>query len=143
MALDSCFVQAGFTAAVWLQPEPSSPQADTVELTAYFFKLIAAFTSRSCSALQTGQVHCRTASGKASSLSGFVCLWSRRLARLGEPSPYVCGSSHPYGARVVGKTRPAPCGLWGLGAQGVAALVSEGQGASHRRGALSMRGFAP
>jgi transposase len=60
--------------------------------------------------------------------------WVRRLSRLGEPSPHVSGASHPYGARVVGKTRPAPCGLWGLGAQGVAALVRDGHGASHGRG---------
>ena len=33
--------------------------------------------------------------------------------------------------RVVGKTRPGPCGLWDVGTQGVAALVSYGHGAAH------------
>lgn len=33
LALNSCFTEAGFTPEL-LEPEPSSPQADTVELTA-------------------------------------------------------------------------------------------------------------
>ncbi len=34
LALDSCFIEAGFTLILQSRPEPSSPQAFTVELTA-------------------------------------------------------------------------------------------------------------
>lgn len=37
MLLDSCFTKAGFVPVLRPEPEPSSPQADTVELTAKLF----------------------------------------------------------------------------------------------------------
>ena len=46
LLLDSCFTEAGFVLILRPEPEPSSPQADTVELTAIFLKFIAALTSR-------------------------------------------------------------------------------------------------
>ena len=55
--LTSCFVEAGFAPVLRPEPEPASPQADAVELTARFFKLIAAFTSRSWSVPHSGHVH--------------------------------------------------------------------------------------
>ena len=50
----------------WSEPLP--PQAKTVELTAQFFKLIAALMSRSCCARQPGQVHVLIANDSVSSL---------------------------------------------------------------------------
>ena len=68
LLLDSCFTETGFVLSLRPKPEPSSPQADTVELTARFLKLMAAFTSRSWFAPHFGQTHSRTTKGKASSL---------------------------------------------------------------------------
>lgn len=44
LLLDSCFTEAGFVLSLYARPEPSSPQADTVELTAKFLKLIPVST---------------------------------------------------------------------------------------------------
>jgi hypothetical protein len=49
-------------------PKRRSEHADTVELTASCFRLIAALMSRSCSVVQTRPVHCRIDNGKVSSL---------------------------------------------------------------------------
>ncbi len=57
LPLSSCFAGAGFTLRSRARPAPSPPQADTVELTAMFFKLIAALMSRSCVMPHAAQVH--------------------------------------------------------------------------------------
>jgi hypothetical protein len=64
--LGSCFNEAGFTRVSRLKPEPISPQADAVELTARFLRFFAAFTSRSWCAPQDGQSHSRTDNARAS-----------------------------------------------------------------------------
>src|SRR3990167_7486030 len=65
LLVDSCFIDGSFTVLTEPPPEPLSPQADTANPAAMFLKLIAAFTSRSCSAPQ-GQAQERIESGRDS-----------------------------------------------------------------------------
>src|ERR1700730_2289322 len=56
---DSCFTKAGFVPVARPEPEPSSPQAETVELTASFARLRAALMSLSWHVPQAEQTHSR------------------------------------------------------------------------------------
>jgi hypothetical protein len=67
LPLDSCFAGAGFVPYLRTAPAPSPSQADTVELTAMFLRLIAAFRSRSLCAPQAGQTHFRICSASCAS----------------------------------------------------------------------------
>ena len=40
LLFSSCFIEAGFVPLRRAEPEPSSPQADTVELTAFAFAMV-------------------------------------------------------------------------------------------------------
>ena len=40
LLFSSCFIEAGFVPLRRVEPEPSSPQADTVELTAFAFAMV-------------------------------------------------------------------------------------------------------
>lgn len=57
-----CFIEAGFTRDLHPEPEPSSPQAEAVELTAKFLRFTAALMSRPYFAPHP-QAHPRTESG--------------------------------------------------------------------------------
>src|SRR6516164_553476 len=60
---DSCFIATSFTLGMRPpKPELVAPQAVAGELSANCFRLIAAFSSRSCRAPQLAHVHSRSSS---------------------------------------------------------------------------------
>ncbi len=107
MALTSCFAGGGFALALPPGPAPFPPQADTVELTASCFKLMAALPSRSCEVWHAGHVQPRTNSGRLSNTypqHEQVLLWQTS----NPPPPPRCRTGRSC-SRAGGGTRRTPC----------------------------------